>query len=144
MAEIRTVTTLTYKQQEIERTIAAYERRLAQSKADLAHVRAAIRIIEGTDEAEDARPYIDIRQVYRYGEIAKLCKPLLESEGPLDTREIAERVMNRMGLDFGDKVMARAIQLKIVTALGKQFIRGQVIKAGKHGKAIVWAVKPRP
>ena len=40
MAEIRTVTTLIAKRDEIERLIAGYESRLAQAKADLSHVNA--------------------------------------------------------------------------------------------------------
>ncbi|HEX3944745.1 MAG TPA: hypothetical protein VHW69_11725 [Rhizomicrobium sp.] len=40
--EIRTVTTLTTKREEIELTIAAYERALAQAHADLASIKAAI------------------------------------------------------------------------------------------------------
>jgi hypothetical protein len=42
MAEIRTVTTHRRKREEIRRTIIAYEEKLSQAKADLAHVSAAI------------------------------------------------------------------------------------------------------
>jgi hypothetical protein len=44
MAEIRTVTTLRYKHDEIVASIKLYERQLEQARADLAHVMAAIRI----------------------------------------------------------------------------------------------------
>jgi hypothetical protein len=44
MAEIRTVTTLRYKRDEIVASIKLYERQLEQARADLAHVMAAIRI----------------------------------------------------------------------------------------------------
>ncbi len=46
MPEIRTVTTLKYKRDEITRSIAAYEKKLNQARADLAHIIAAIRIFE--------------------------------------------------------------------------------------------------
>jgi hypothetical protein len=42
MQEIRTVTTLRRKREEIRRTIIVYEERLAQSKADVADISAAI------------------------------------------------------------------------------------------------------
>ncbi len=48
MAEIRTVTTLRHKRDEIERSIANYEKRLAQAQADLAHINAAISIFEAS------------------------------------------------------------------------------------------------
>lgn len=47
MAEIRTVTTLRRKREEIRRIIIAYEEKLDRAKADLAHVSAAIAIFEG-------------------------------------------------------------------------------------------------
>ena len=43
MAEIRTVTTLRYRRDEIERAIANYERCLAQAQTDLGHINAATR-----------------------------------------------------------------------------------------------------
>ena len=46
MAEIRTVTTLRRKREEIRRTIIAYDERLAEAKADLAHISAAITVFE--------------------------------------------------------------------------------------------------
>jgi hypothetical protein len=42
MAEIRTVTTLTKKRDEIARAIIGYERKLAQARADLSHVNATL------------------------------------------------------------------------------------------------------
>ena len=42
MAEVRTVTTLIAKRDEIERSIAGYKSRLAQARADLSHVNACI------------------------------------------------------------------------------------------------------
>jgi hypothetical protein len=43
MAEIRTLTTLNYKRDEIRHSIHLYERQLEQARAELAHVTAAIR-----------------------------------------------------------------------------------------------------
>jgi hypothetical protein len=44
MAEIRTVTTLKHKRDEISASIRMYEKKIAQARADMAHVAAAIRI----------------------------------------------------------------------------------------------------
>jgi hypothetical protein len=56
MAEIRTVTTLRRKREEIKPTIIAYEEKLSQAKADLFHVSAAITIFEGVSEGTAPRP----------------------------------------------------------------------------------------
>jgi hypothetical protein len=55
MAEIRTVTTLRYKRDEIRRAIRDYEKRLDQARADLAHIAAAIAIFEGKGQIPSFR-----------------------------------------------------------------------------------------
>lgn len=50
MAEIRTVTTLKFKRDEITCAIVNCENKIAQAKVDLAHINAAIRIFEIGEE----------------------------------------------------------------------------------------------
>lgn len=92
MAEIRTVTTLTRKRAEIETAIARYEKALAQAKADLAHIKAAITIfaIEGVPEG-NTKPYVDLKRLFRYRELWTLARQKL-AHGPATTLEIARYV----------------------------------------------------
>ena len=46
MAEIRTVTTLMKKRDEIRASIRMYEAKIGQARADLAHVTAVLRLFE--------------------------------------------------------------------------------------------------
>ncbi len=92
MAEIRTVTTLSTKREEIQRVIAGYEAKLAQARADLAHITAAIKIFEATDDPDAMRAYVDTHRIWKRGELMTLCKGFLESEGPLSTKALAERM----------------------------------------------------
>jgi hypothetical protein len=62
MAEIRTVTTLRSKAAEIQRSIVGYEQRLAQARADLSHVTAAIAIFEASGDREAMGAYVDIHR----------------------------------------------------------------------------------
>ena len=57
MAEIRTITTLNSKRDEITRSIAAYEKKIAQG-ADLAQINAAIRVFEIGGDTRFVAPYI--------------------------------------------------------------------------------------
>ena len=50
MTEIRTVTTLLAKRDEIERSIVNYEARLEQARADLSHLNAVISIFEAAGD----------------------------------------------------------------------------------------------
>ena len=88
MAEIRTVTTLRRKRDEIRRTIRDYEKKLDQAKADLAHLAAAIHIFEAKSGDTELPAYADIQRLFRYSESIKLSKEAL-ADGPRSTREIA-------------------------------------------------------
>jgi len=81
MAEIRTVTTLRSKRSEILASIALYEKRLAQARADLAHVTARITIFEASGDGEDVSSYVDTHRMFARGEMIRLCKEALAS-GP--------------------------------------------------------------
>jgi uncharacterized protein YfcZ (UPF0381/DUF406 family) len=63
MAEIRTVTTLRAKRAEIESSIAQYERKLAQARADLASITATITIFEASGDPEGMARYLDVHRL---------------------------------------------------------------------------------
>jgi len=138
VAEIRTVTTLTTKRNQIEAAITNYERALDQARADLSHVNACIAMFEASGEPGDMAPYMDLHRLFKRGEVMTICKRHLEAEGPLDTRELAHRVMAEKGLDTGDKVLAKTLTLKIVHALRQQEKRGKVLGKGKRKGVRVW------
>jgi hypothetical protein len=58
MAEIRTVTTLKSKRDEILRSLRLYERQVEQARADLAHINAVIRVFEATGDPNDMPRYV--------------------------------------------------------------------------------------
>jgi hypothetical protein len=139
MAEIRTVTTLRSKRADIIASIANYEKRLAQARADLAHITAAITIFEASGGVEEIPPYVDIHRCFKRGEAITLCKEALAS-GPLNTRQLALRVMAAKGLDTGDKVLAKAVAGRLIHALRQQCRRGLIDGTEKHCGARVWAL----
>jgi len=138
MAEIRTVTTLRAKRAEIEGAVAAYERKLAQARADLASITATITIFEASGYPEAMPRYVDVHRLYKRGELWTICKVAFEAEGPLDTRELAVRVIRAKGLDEGDSVLRLNLTFRCVQALRMQMKRGKVATAGKRRGAWVW------
>jgi hypothetical protein len=141
MAEIRTVTTLRYKRDEIEKSIANYEKRLAQARSDLSHINAAISIFEASGDPKGFPAYVDIHRLLKRGEPIALCKQALV-EGPMSTRQLALYVMKAKGLDQGDKVLAKSIGFRLIHALIKQAQRGNVVALGKHKAARIWELPP--
>ena len=142
MAEIRTVTTLRSKRAEILASIAQYEKRIGQARADLSHVNACIALFEATGEPSAINPYVDTHRLFARGEMMRLCKDGLAS-GPKTTKELALYVMAAKGLDTGDKVLARAMATRMIHALRQQWRRGHLDGEGKVKGARVWAAPAR-
>ena len=130
MTEIRTVTTLIAKRDEIERSIANYEARLEEARADLSHVNACIAIFESCDEPSGTRAYVDLHRLFARGEMVRLCKEALAS-GQKTTKDLALAVMAVKRLDTGDKVLARAMATRMNHALRQQWRRGHLDGEGK-------------
>jgi hypothetical protein len=139
MAEIRTVTTLRYKRDEILASIRLYEKQLDQARADLAHINAAIKIFEASGDPKQMARYIDTHRLFKRGEPVQIAKEALAS-GPKTTTEIALHLMEVKGLDPNDKVLARAVGQQLVHSIRMQEVRGLIKRAGKKGTSLVWAL----
>jgi hypothetical protein len=93
MGEPIAVLALRRKRDQISGTIAHYERLVREAEHDLAHVNAALRLFEVTGEACDLPPYVDLNRLLRRGETTRICMEALAHEGPLDTRQLALRII---------------------------------------------------
>ena len=82
---------------------------------------------------------MDVYRLFKRGEQIAICKTALASEGPLSTPELALRVMRAKGMDEVDRVLRKAITLRLVHALAKQCQRGQLADGGrKKGGIRLW------
>jgi hypothetical protein len=140
MPEIRTVTTLRRKRDEIIAVIRLYERQLEQARADLAHVTAAMRIFEDPADLKSIPRYIDVHRLFKRTEKWEYCRDALETLGPMNTRDLAIFVMRRKGMDPGDKVLAQSIGFLLIQSLRMQAQRGRVVMTGKVKGVCVWAL----
>jgi hypothetical protein len=138
MSEIRTVTTLRRKRDEIAASVRLYERQLEQAKADLAHVLAAIRIFEASGDPKDATRYMDIHRLFKRGETWAICREALAAKGAMTTKDLVDELMKARKLPTGDRVLNRALGMKLVNALGKQELRGKLQRQGKSKGVVIW------
>lgn len=138
MADPQILSTLRKKRNEIEGTIAAYEKRIEAARHGLAAVAATIRLFELTGEPQEFPAYAATGRLRRRGEMVAVCRAALAAEGPLDTRELAVRVLRAKGLDQGDKVLRQTVTFKIVQALSMAAKRGTIGEAGKRKGVRVW------
>ena len=127
------------KRNDIRDTIAAYEAKLREARADLAHVLATLRLFEASGEPADFTPYVDLNRVFRRGETTQFCLATLKAEGPLDTRQLTERLMVSKGLDPADKVLSQSISLRVVQTLRVRALRRQGIDGSLRRRGVcVW------
>lgn len=144
MTEIRTVTTLRRKRDDIRRTIRDYEKRLDQARADLAHIAAAIAIFEGHKGQNTELPaYADMKRLFRYGEGVKLAREALAS-GPKTTRELAAHIIRAKGLDPRDHVLGKVVCRHIIHQLRRQHQQGKLLIDGKRKAALIWKLPADP
>lgn len=138
MPEIRTVTTLEAKRDEIERAIASYEKALAQAHVDLAALNATIAHFLRVDDKSEVTPYFDLHRLFKRGEMGKLARVAMEAEGPLSTTELANRIIVAKGFDTGNHVLRKAVAFRLVHALRLAERAGKLADAGKRKGVRVW------
>ena len=127
------------KRNEIRDAIANYEAKQREARAYLAAVLSTLRLFEVSGEPADFTPYMDLNRLFRRGETTELCMAALAAEGPLDTRQLTQRVMAAKGLDLNDKVLAQAIALRVVQTLRVRAKRHKDIDGSLRRRGVcVW------
>ena len=143
MAEPHVVSALVAKRAEIAGEIHSLERRLAQLRADLIHIDAALVVFDPDAEPATIAPKRPVRRSawFAAGELSRLALEMLRRAGdePLSTREIARRVMAARGLNEGDERSLRLIEKRVWNYLRRR-AGGLVEIAGKEGRCAVWRV----
>ncbi len=138
MADPQIVGTLERKRDQIEAAIKLYESKIESARVDLAHVNATLAMFDAPEGRSQFPVYMDTLRLFQRGEIVTICKAALAEEGPLDTRELALRVIKSKGLDAKDTVLRRSIAFRIVQALRLQRRRGKVKGSEKRKGVRVW------
>src|SRR5665811_516086 len=141
MAENQTLVILRNKRDEIERTIANYEKKLDAAHHDLLHVNATLRLFEAPEKRGNSPVYLDTLRLFRHGELSRLCREILATEGPLDTRELAIRVCRIKGFDEHDHVLTVSITYRVVQAMRLQLKEGKIFSPGKRNRLRMWDAK---
>ena len=139
MADPQILTTLRRKRDEIESVIATYRAKIKDAEYDLSAVAATLRLFELNGEPQQFPAYADIGRLWKRGEIVSVCRDALAKEGPLDTRELALRVIRAKGLDEGDGVLRKTVAFRIVQALSIAAKRGKIGSAAKRSGVRVWS-----
>jgi hypothetical protein len=142
MAEIRTVTTLQHKRDEIRASIRMYEKKIAQARADLSHITAVMQLFEVSGRAQDLARYADSYRLFSRGEPWAICAKAMAAHGAMTTKELALELIRAKGLNEQDGVLAKTIGHRLIHSLRMQEQRGKVCRNGKHHGVSVWKLPP--
>ncbi len=138
MAEIRTVTTLQLKRQQIVASISHYETQLEQARADLSSINAVIRVFEAGDDPRKLPVYADTFRLFVRGEKWKLCQKALAETPELTTRQLALYIMGAKGFDAKDSVLVLSMTRNITSTLRTRWLRGELTVVGKRNGMCIW------
>ena len=140
MSDPQVVNTLRAKAENLQGYIAKLEADLEQARADLAHVTATLHLFEAPSAGEAFPMHYNLDRLFKRQEVGKLCHEALAS-GPMDTRQLADWIIERKGFPAPDRHLRTSVAYRIVQALRMQEKRaGLIRRAGKSGNAIVWTV----
>ena len=86
---------------------------------------------------------MDLNRELRRGETTKTCMDAFAAEGPLDTRQLAMRVIRAKGLSETNKVLAQTVALRVVQTLRMRARRSKVVCQTKTKGVCLWRL-PAP
>src|SRR5258707_2852719 len=105
------------KRRELAGIIDQLQRQLDQYRADLVHIDGTLRVLAADLDPETIRPKRAYRRnrYFARNELSRLCLGVLRiaAGDPLNTDEIAARVIVAKGLDLGDSVLRVAIREQV-------------------------------
>lgn len=139
MAEALSITILRTKRDKIMDTIAMYEAKLLAAQHDLMHVNSALRLFQITGmNPGEVTPYVDMKRVFKRGETTKFCFEMLEKHGPMDTRQLTRLMMEHKGFDVEDKVLWRAVALRVIHTLRVHAKRKRLDNTLRNKNVTLW------
>jgi len=136
------VSQLIAKRAEIAGHIHDLERRLAQHRADLAHLDAAIILFDDSVAVDDIAPKRPVHRsrYFGMGELSRTCREALrDASGPISATDIAVRALTERKLDATDPRLRSDFIIRAARALGAMKKKGQVRQIGA-GKGSRWTL----
>jgi hypothetical protein len=143
MAESQTVVILRSKRKDIEREIANYTKQIERLKVDLIHVNSTLSLFETDAVKADIRLPMSTARLYRRGEMFAACTAILAGHPDgLDTRELAEILMDSKGMDKSDRILRKSFTMSLVHVLSARARRRQILTPGKRNFLRIWKNLP--
>ncbi len=146
MGDTHVISGLTAKRVELLGRARSLEDQARQTRADLAHIDAALRLFDpGIDlgEIRAKHPGKGRSPWFATGEMARLCREILrDATEALSAEAMVRQIMVSRGMDAEDRQQRSAIILRTLQALHRMAKRGDVTRIGK-GVGVLWTAPGR-
>jgi hypothetical protein len=135
------INTLTAKRAELVAELNVTKARLAWLEDSLAHVDAALRLIDSNSGPLQVTQTNNAVRLFRKGYLSRFILSTLRARGPMDRHELALAVMLDAGLDLDDKLLRSEVTRRVGYALRDQARIGRITRQQGPGQYVLWAIE---
>jgi hypothetical protein len=96
---------------------------------------AALNIFAADGDPKDHRAYVNLFKIFRYGEMARLCRDALAG-GPMTTAQLTQKVMAVKGLDVADRQMVQSVTYSVLHSMRGMRGRRVVDRTKAHNRCL--------
>ncbi|MBJ7532648.1 hypothetical protein JDN40_00675 [Rhodomicrobium vannielii ATCC 17100] len=132
MAEPHIISGLKAKQEDLRRRISDLEKRIKETRSDLATITEALRICG--DTAPTSKP----GNLFKPGELSRIILDALRASDGMDANELTERVMEELALDRSNAALVKKVRDRVGVALLRYHARGHLRQGGIRNRMRIW------
>jgi hypothetical protein len=133
MAEPHIISGLKAKQDELRRRISDLEKKIKETRSDLATITEALRICG--DTAPTSKPGSNL---FKPGELSRIILDALRASDGMDANELTERVMEDLAMDRSNAALVKKVRDRVGVALLRYHARGYIKQGQLRNRMRVW------
>ena len=141
MAEPHVLTALRAKRGELAGMIDALQDQLCERMIEIDHVDCTLRIFDPDIDLDEIKPKPLLPRHHAFkGQVTRAILAMLRTDGPLDGKEIARRLMVERELNMSDKALCNTMGKRIGAALRSSRDRGLVTSRAQKAGFLLWEI----
>ena len=134
-------TTLTAKRNELAAEFKVTKARLAWLEDSLAHIDAALRLIDSNSSPVRITQAKGAVRLFRHGYLSRFILSTLRVRGPMDREALTLALMIDAGLDLNEPRLLSEVSRRVRYALRDQARIGRISKQQGPERCLLWAIE---
>ncbi|MDA1097470.1 MAG: hypothetical protein O2967_00680 [Proteobacteria bacterium] len=141
MADQYAIAGLVRKRAELADELKIVEARLAWLQDSLAHIDAALRLIDSNSSPVRITQITNAVRLFRIGYMSRFILSTLRVRGPMDREALTLALMLDAGLDLNDKLLRSEVSRRLRYSLRDQAKMGRIKREQGQGQDMLWAIE---